>query len=121
MIVSIQPYCSPDINGPNYEQYCKQKLLLHVKFRQLPGLLMGNITFIEAYQFLLTADVPSSLEEDVHRLEGEQPVETDDEEVFIFTIHDIRTYTTFSVSVYIILHIYMHKCTAQLNVYFHTG
>ena len=42
---------------------------------------MGNITFTEAYhQFLLTADVPSSLEEDVRRLE-EQPVETDDEEV----------------------------------------
>ena len=56
--------------------------MLYVKFRQLSDLLMGNITFTEAYhQFLLTADVPSSLEEDVRRLEGEQPVETDDEEV----------------------------------------
>ena len=81
VIVSVRPYCSPDPNGPNYEQYCKQKLMLHVKFRQLSDLLMGNITFTETYhQFLLKADVPSSLEEDVRRLEGEQPVKTDDEE-----------------------------------------
>ena len=64
--------------------------MLYVKFKQLSDLLIGNNTFIEVYhQFLLTADVPSSLEEDVHRLEAEQPVENDDEEVFIFTIHDI--------------------------------
>ena len=51
VIVSVRPYCSTD---PNYEQYCKQKLMLYVKFRQLSDILMGNITFIEAYyQFYL--------------------------------------------------------------------
>lgn len=73
--------------------------MLYVKFRQLSDILMGNITFIEAYyQFLFTADLLSSLKEDVHRLEGEQPVETN-ERVFIFTIHDI-----------LIAHLVLHFC-----------
>lgn len=84
VIVVVRPYCSPDPNGPNYEQYCKQKLMLHIKFRQLSDLLMGNATYVEAYQqFLLSANVPSSLEEDIRRLEVEQPAEDESEEVLL--------------------------------------
>ena len=35
VIVVVRPYCSPDPNRPNYEQYCKQKLMLDIKFQQL--------------------------------------------------------------------------------------
>ena len=35
MIVNVRPYCSPDPNGPKYEQYCQQKLMLHVPFRHI--------------------------------------------------------------------------------------
>ena len=35
VIVIVCPYRSPDPNGPNYEQYCQQKLMLYVKFRHL--------------------------------------------------------------------------------------
>ena len=39
-IVSVRPYCSPDPDGPKYEQYCQQRSMLHVPFRhanQLKG------------------------------------------------------------------------------------
>ena len=29
VVVIPRPYCNPDPNGPNYEQYCRQKLMLH--------------------------------------------------------------------------------------------
>ena len=55
-----------------------------MKFRQLSDLLMGNTTFIEAYkQFVLSMDVPSSLEEDILRLEVEQPTEDEAQEVLL--------------------------------------
>ncbi len=37
-IVSVRPYCSFDPNGPKYEQYCQQKLMLHVPFRHIDAL-----------------------------------------------------------------------------------
>jgi len=66
VIVIVRPFCSPDPNGPNFEQYCKQKLMLYVKFRQCSYLLKDDSTFVEAYQQFLSSDnVPSSLEEDI--------------------------------------------------------
>ena len=48
--------------------------MLLSKFRQLSDLSMGNTMHIEAYQqFLLSADMPSVLEEDILGLEAEQP------------------------------------------------
>lgn len=45
---------------------------------------MGNTTYIEAYQqFVLSADVPSSFEEDILRLEAEQPTEDEAQEVLL--------------------------------------
>ncbi len=29
VVVIVCPYCSPDLNGPQYEKYCKQKLMIN--------------------------------------------------------------------------------------------
>ena len=80
VVVVVRPYCSPDPNSPTYEQYCKQKMMLHVQFRQISDLLVDHNTFAEAYEhFLLSADVPSSLEEDIHRLQ-EMETNSDDDD-----------------------------------------
>ena len=42
VVIIMHPYISPDCNGPNYEQYCHQKLMLYVSFRQLSDLLRGH-------------------------------------------------------------------------------
>ena len=77
VVVVVRPYYSSDPNGPNYEEYCKQKMMLHVAFRQLSDLLTGHSTFTEAYRHLLSlTNLPPSLEEDVYRLE-EQELTTD--------------------------------------------
>ena len=70
VIVIFRPYCSPDPNGPQYEQYCRQKLMLYMPFRQLQHLLAEFSTFTAAYaHFLHSGAVPSSLEDDIQRLE----------------------------------------------------
>ena len=70
-VVTIpRPYCSPDPSGPKYEQYCRQKLMQHKCFRNIADLLSGHDTYAEAYSaFLATADMQSSLEDDLHRLQ----------------------------------------------------
>ena len=35
MVISVRPYCSHNTCGPKYEQYCQQKLMLHVPFRHI--------------------------------------------------------------------------------------
>ncbi len=37
-VVGVRPYCSPDPDGPKYDQYCRQKLMLHVPFRHIDQL-----------------------------------------------------------------------------------
>ena len=65
-IVSVRPYCSPDPNGPKYEQYCRQKLMMHVPFRHVDALKGTCESFSEAYAILLrTGNAPSSLEDDI--------------------------------------------------------
>ncbi len=39
VVVIPRPYCPPDPDGPHYEQYCRQKLMLHKPFRQIDNLL----------------------------------------------------------------------------------
>ena len=34
VVVIVCPYLSPEPNGPNNEQYCRQKLMLYKPFRQ---------------------------------------------------------------------------------------
>ena len=57
--------------------------MLRVKFRQLSDLLAGYNSFTEVHQFLLSANVPSSLEDDIHRLEAEQPLENEEEVIHL--------------------------------------
>ena len=79
----VRPHCPPDPNGPKYEQYCRHKLMLHKVFRCESELLSGFDTFAEAYaEYLQTGDIPSFLEDDIHRLQqaehqGEQHIEED--------------------------------------------
>lgn len=93
VVVVVRPYCSPDPNSPAYEQYCKQKMMLHVPFRRLSDLLVDHNTFAEAYQhYLLSADIPCSLEEDIHRLQEAEPNSDDEDdgennEVCWHTVH----------------------------------
>ena len=80
VVVIVRPYLSPEPNGPNYEQYCHQKLMLYKPFHQEEELLAGAGTYAAAYATFLQSDnLPPSLEDDVHRLEQQsQHVSSDD-------------------------------------------
>ena len=80
VIVVIRPYYPPDCDGPNYEQFCQQKLMLNVKFRRIAELLGDHPTYAEAYtEFSQSAHTQSSLQDDIHRLE-EDHFSSDDED-----------------------------------------
>ena len=82
VVVTVHPYYPLDPDGPCYEQYCHQRLMLHVAFRHMSDLLGENDTYAEAYaQMLQSTNLPTSLEEDVRRLEqiGLQSVTEDDD------------------------------------------
>ena len=49
VLVIPRPNCSPDPDGPRYEQYCRQKLLLHQPFCKLEDLLAGYQSHEDAY------------------------------------------------------------------------
>ena len=92
VVVIVRPYCPPDPEGPKYEQYCQQKLMLHVPFQHQRELLGNHTTFNAAFaEFLQSGSIPPSLEDDIHRLQqsSQQPPE-DDTEVSI----SIKSYYT---------------------------
>lgn len=63
-------YCSPDPDGPKYEQYYHQSLMQHKSFRQMSELLAVCETYAEAHAtFLLTGNIPQSLESDILRVQ----------------------------------------------------
>ena len=85
VVVIVRPYCSPDPSGSKYEQYCQQKLMLHIPFRQVQELLGDCDTYAAAYAiFLQSGNVPSSLEDDIYRLQQQnqhpEEEESDDED-----------------------------------------
>jgi len=85
VVVIVRPYCPPDPHGPKFEQYCKQKLMLHIPFRLLNELLGDHDTFTAAYAaFLQSGNIPPSLEDDIHRLEHlpQQPSENTTAQVY---------------------------------------
>ena len=91
VVVIVIPFCSPDPQGPNYERYCRQKLMLHQPFRHLDELLGGLETHSQAYSaFLQSSTVPPSLADDIHRLEAAQRVDREDNEVnaFVAALND---------------------------------
>ena len=76
MVVIPHPYCSPDPDGPHYEKYCRQKLMLHKPFHQLDNLVEGCDTFKDEFgKILRLSSVSASLDDDLHRLKMAQ---TDD-------------------------------------------
>ena len=82
IVVIVIPYCSPDPQGPKYEQYCRQKLMLHQPFRHLDELLGVSDTHSEAYTaFLQSSTVPPSFADDIRRLEAEERENRDVENV----------------------------------------
>lgn len=58
VVVIARPYCSPDRNSPNYEQYCHQSFMQHKFFRQMSELLAGCETYAEAYATFLQMLLP---------------------------------------------------------------
>ena len=71
VVVIPRPYCSPDPSGPNYEQYCRQKLMMHQPFRQLEDLQAGCDSYAGAYSiFLQSGASPPSLADDIYRLQA---------------------------------------------------
>ncbi len=79
VVVITRPYLPPDPAGPKYEQYCQQSLMKHKSFRQVSDLLAGHETYTEAYaEFLQAGNVPSSLEEDIFRLQQHQQPANDE-------------------------------------------
>ena len=44
VVVMVCPHCSPDPDGPKYEEYCQQKMMLYKPFRQVEELLCGHDT-----------------------------------------------------------------------------
>ena len=86
VVVIVRPFCPPDPNGPKYEQYCRQKLMLYKPFRRQEELVAEDDTYAAAYAvFLQSGNAPCSLEDDIHRLEQRphQPSVDDNTEVFI--------------------------------------
>lgn len=78
-MVVVHPYFSPDSSGPKYEEYCRQKLMLHIPFRQEE--LRDSDSYANANAiFLQSGNVPPSFEEDIHQLEQQfqQPLDTED-------------------------------------------
>ena len=70
VVVTVHPFCSPDPDGPKYEQYCKQKLMTHMPFRRVDELLLGD-SYSESYScFLQSGAVPASLADDINLLEA---------------------------------------------------
>ena len=73
VVVRVRPHCSPDTSGPQYEQYCQQKLMLHMPFRECQQLKAGRDTFAEAFAgYLQSGSIPPSLEDDLYRLQQQQ-------------------------------------------------
>ena len=84
VVIIIRPYCSPDPHGPKYEQYCRQKLRLHLPFRHQNELFDSETSFAAAYAvFLRSGNISSSLEDDICWLEqlSQPPTEEDNSEV----------------------------------------
>ena len=79
--------------------------MLHVPFRHQNELLSGNTTFAAAYaDFLQSGIIPSSLEDDIHRLQelSEQPSQDDDTEV------DLQYYTLLDTQYHALLCMHLH-------------
>lgn len=82
VVVIIRPYILPDPEGPKYEEYCLQKLMLYRPFCQQQTIIAGFDTYAEAYtDFLQSGNVPPSLLDDIHRLEQQTPQVDEEDDI----------------------------------------
>ena len=49
VIVIPSPYCSPGPDGPKYDQFCRQKLMIHKPFHQLEQAVTPTQQLIPCY------------------------------------------------------------------------
>ncbi len=71
VVVIVRPCISPDPQGPNYEQYCRQKRMLYQPFRKIEQLLSTCYTHADAYlTYLRSNTFPATLADDILRLEA---------------------------------------------------
>ena len=80
VVVIVRPFISTDPDGPKYEHYCKQKLILHRKqsSRKLSYFHRGFCQFsFFLFQFS-TGNFPPSLTDDVDRLEHQVNEQSED-------------------------------------------
>ena len=94
VVVIVRPFCSADPNGPNYEQYRRQKLMLHRPFKAYHELLTGFETYTSAYaNYLQSGNIPPCLEDDVHQLqqqEQQNPIDENEAELTENEQHQIN-------------------------------
>ena len=89
VIVIARPYCSPDPEAPNYEQFCRQYFVQHKIFRQINELLTGCQSYIEAYNAILESNnIPQSLENDIFQQNSHEQQEHQ-QEVNLRTIQGV--------------------------------
>ena len=68
-VAIVRPHLSCDPCGNHFEQYCVQRLMLHIPFRNFDSLKNGNDSFSLAYaEYLKSGKVPSCLEDDIQRV-----------------------------------------------------
>jgi hypothetical protein len=78
VVVIVNPNYSPQPDSPNYEDYCRQKLMLYKPFRNEADLLGENRSFIHAYKsYLQLGNVPTTLLDDIQSLQLHRTVESD--------------------------------------------
>ena len=64
-IVIVRPHYTAHPDHPQYEDYCRQRLLLHRPFRSTDEVLSQFTSYSEAYvQYLAIGEIHPSLEED---------------------------------------------------------
>lgn len=61
VVVVVRPYTLPDPNGPQYKQYCKQKLMLHEPFKREDELLNTQDTSAKACEVYMSGNIAQSL------------------------------------------------------------
>ena len=82
VIVVMLPYYPSDPAGAQYEQYCRLSLTKHTPFHQFNELLAGKDTYAEAYRiYLQSENIPSSLADDIYRLQHTQDQSAEDNDV----------------------------------------
>ncbi len=118
VVVIVRPFCSPDPNGPKYEQYCRQKLMLHKPFRRQEELLADCDSYATAYAvFLQSGNIPPSLQDDIHRLEQQSSEDVDTEVCICLYIRTCTSCMQCTSSHVHGVYCYMNTCCSVVHIF----